>query len=211
MRFLRRLAKPQILEKKEVEWTQSFVASAETRPDSKKYGHKDIKDTLGNSSNYKCFYSEVKFSELSEAQVDHYIEVSEDRTKAFEWANLYLSHKDSNQGKSSNLTIPNLNCLDPFIDADLVIEANLDFEDEIIRGLTEKGRLTVQKYNLDKSIYNTLRARELKKFDDIARAIAFTGRVLDDDLKNTLKSFADPDRPFSLMFKKILVKHGLYG
>lgn len=209
MRHLIRLEKPQKLVDREVQWTQGFIASGNARPNNKQYAHQDITAVLGNISHYKCFYSEVKFAQLSEAQVDHHLEVAEDKTKAFEWDNLYLSHKDSNMGKSSNLALPNASCLNPFVDEDVEIEKNLDFEDEIICGLTQKGVDTIKKYKLDKSIYNTLRAKELKKFDSIARAIAFSGKVLDEDLKNVLKSFALPDKPFSLMFKKVLVKNNI--
>lgn len=204
MRHLQRLGKPQKLTDNEVKWTSTFVASGKNRPSSTKYGHIEIKEHLANISFQKCFYSEVKFAQPSEAQVDHYIEVAEDKEKAFEWENLYLSTKDSNVGKPSNLILPNANCLCPFIHDDNEIERHLDFEDEIIYGLTEKGRNTIQKYKLDKPIYDTLRSRELKKFNTIVREIAFNGKVLDDDLKNVLRNFSNPDKPFSLMFKKLL-------
>lgn len=127
-------------------WSRSFVASGKDRPINKQYGHPEIKEALGRISYHKCFYSEVKFAELSEAQVDHFIEISEDKNKAFEWENLYLSHKESNMGKPSNRVLPNRTCLDPFIDQDAEIEDNLDFEDEIIKGLTEKGLNTIKNY-----------------------------------------------------------------
>lgn len=209
MRNLQRLGKPQKLADNEVQWTEDFRQSGKNRPSSSQYGHKDIKEHLGKISFQKCFYSEVKFAQITEAQVDHYIEVAEDPAKAFEWENLYLSCKDSNQGKTPNIVLANTSCLCPFTNSDTEIEQNLDFEDEMIFGLTEKGRNTIQKYNLDKPIFNTLRTNELKKFNKLIYEIAFEYRVLDDDLKYILKSFANPDKPFSLMFKKILMKHNL--
>ena len=109
------------------------------RSDTKQYGHRNIKDALGRISYYKCFYSEVKFA----TQVDHHMEVSEDKTKAFAWENLYFSHKDSNIGKPSNKALHNKDCLDPFTDLDTEIEQNLDFEDEIIKSVTPKGLNTI--------------------------------------------------------------------
>ena len=41
---IRRLEKPDILERKETEWLESFIKSGKSRPDSSKYAHKDIKD-----------------------------------------------------------------------------------------------------------------------------------------------------------------------
>jgi len=55
-----------------------------------------------------------------------------------------------------------------------------------------------------------LRAKELKKFTKIIYNIALHGLELDTELKAVLKSFANPDQPFSLMFKKILIKHGIF-
>ncbi|MEH6306183.1 hypothetical protein RYH73_11050 [Olivibacter sp. CPCC 100613] len=209
MRHLQRLGKPQILVDKEVQWTEKFIESNKDRPNSKQYGHNVIKETLCNISHNKCFYSEVKFAGPTEAQVDHYIEVSEDKTKAFEWENLYLSHKESNIGKPSNIALPNSSCLDPFLDEDTTIEANLHFEDEQIFSLSERGLNTIKKYKLNKPIYDTMRTAELKKFNKIIYEIALQNRELNDELRDILTSFAMPDRPFSLMFKKLLTKHGL--
>jgi len=209
MRYLQRLGKPQKLTDNEVKWTNSFIASGKDRPSSAQYGHKEIKEHLANISFQKCFYSEVKFAQVTEAQVDHYIEVAEDPSKAFEWDNLYLSCKDSNIGKPNNINLPNADCLDPFTNNDTEIEQHLDFEDEMIFGLTEKGRNTILKYRLNKPIYDTLRSRELRNFNNIVKAAYFSGKTLDDDTKEILKRFANPDKPFSLMFKKILIKHNL--
>lgn len=209
MRHLQRLGKPQKLVDKEEIWTKTFIESGKRSPSSTQYGHKEIKEHLANISFQKCFYSEVKFAQVTEAQVDHYIEVAEDPSKAFEWENLYLSHKDSNQGKTPNIVLPNTSCLCPFTNNDTEIEQHLDFEDEMIFGLTEKGRNTIQKYKLDKPIYNTLRTNELRKFNRIIYQIAFEGKILNENLINKLRNFANPDKPFSLMFKKILMKHDL--
>lgn len=209
MRHINRLDKPQRLVDNEEVWTERFIASGKDRPSSAQYGHKDVKETLARSSFYKCFYSEVMFNDLSEAQVDHYVEVSEDPSKAFEWENLYLSHKDSNVGKITNRALPNKDCLDPCTATDAEIEEHLYFENELIYGTTEVGRNTIQKYHLNKSIYNVLRTRELQLFNDIVYKIAFHKLTLTDELKEKLIRFSNPDRPFSLMFKKLLVENNL--
>lgn len=212
MRHLKRFQKPQKLIDKEVEWTNNFINSGNARPSSKQYGHPEIKEELGNLSFKKCFYSEVKFSHLSEAQVDHYIEVNEDKTKAFEWENLYLSHKDSNQGKISNINLPNSDCLNPFLNSDEEIEKSLKFEDEIILGIDSKGKNTILKYHLNKDIFNILRLKELQKFNKVLKSILFSIQnnsnksEMSEIDKNLLKEFANSDRPFSLMFKLIIKK-----
>lgn len=89
MRHIDRFYKPQILKEKDEEWTRKFLESGKNRPSSKQYAHKDIIDALMNLSNGKCFYSEKKLQGLPK-EVDHLIEVSIDKSKAFEWENLYL-------------------------------------------------------------------------------------------------------------------------
>ncbi|WP_121965525.1 hypothetical protein [Myroides sp. N17-2] len=209
MRHIDRLDKPQKLVDNEVVWTERFITSGKDRPSSAQYGHKEVKEILARSSFYKCFYSEVKFNDLSEAQVDHYVEVSEDPTKAFEWENLYLSHKDSNVGKIANGALPNENCLDPCTATDAEIEEHLGFEDEVVIGLSVIGRNTIQKYHLNKPLYNTLRSTELRKLDKIIRQRALLELPFDDMFKDKLRIFANPDQAFSLMFKKLLIENGL--
>ncbi|MHC5352827.1 HNH endonuclease family protein [Myroides sp. LJL115] len=209
MRSLNRLDKPQRLVLNEVRWTSVFISSGKPRPSSKQYGHLEIKEQLAKISFYKCFYSEVKFSQLSEAQIDHYVEVAEDPNSAFKWENLYLSHISCNNGKTSNIVLPNASCLDPFTHSDGEIENHLDFEDEMIQGLTQRGLNTIQKYNLDKPIFNTLRANELRKIHNLILA-AYKNKLPEDDLKVILKRFASIDKPFSLMIKKKLIKSDLW-
>lgn len=213
MIHLERLPKPQILIEKEAEWTETFIASEKYRPDGKKYGHQEIRTQLHAISFKKCFYSEVKFATENEGQIDHYIEVEEDKTKAFDWDNLYLSHKDSNQGKPNNKTIPNDTTLNPFQHTDEEIEEHLDFEDECIRGKTQIGLKTIQKYRLDKQTYDILRSKELRKFEkcfiSLLQEANNQQRNLVNDEIEILNFFAQPDRPFSLMFRLLLKKNKL--
>jgi hypothetical protein len=213
MRHLVRLAKPDILVQKEANWTNSFIASGNKSPENKQYGHKEIREQLHRISFKKCFYSELKFATETEGQVDHYVEVSEDKNLAFNWVNLFLSHKDSNQGKPSNKVIPNHTTLNPFIHNDEEIEKHLTFEDECITGKTERGIKTIQKYRLDKDIYNILRSKELRKFEqcliEIFKKMNTENRKINEQELYILKSFASPDHSFSLMFRIALKKHNL--
>ncbi|ALU26729.1 MULTISPECIES: hypothetical protein [Myroides] len=213
MRYIDRLDKPQKLVDNEEKWLAKYLEkralSDKVTPHTSQYGHKEVKETLARSSFYKCFYSEVKFADLSEAQVDHYVEVSEDPTKAFEWENLYLSHKDSNVGKITNRALPNQDCLDPCTAIDAEIEEHLGFEDEVVIGLTERGRKTIQKYHLNKPLYSKLRSTELRKLDKIIRQRALSELPFDEKFKAKLRIFANPDQAFSLMFKKLLIENGL--
>ncbi|OQX80987.1 MAG: hypothetical protein B6D64_02470 [Bacteroidetes bacterium 4484_276] len=60
MIHINRLPKPDILTRKEKEWTEKFLASDKKRPDNSKYGHKEIRTQLNSMSYHKCFYCERK-------------------------------------------------------------------------------------------------------------------------------------------------------
>lgn len=213
MRHLVRLPKPNILIQKELSWTNAFINSGKERPNNIQYGHNEIRAQLHNISFKKCFYSEVKFALETEGQIDHYLEVSEDKIKAFDWDNLYLSHKNSNQGKPSNKIISNDTILNPFVHSDEEIENHLTFEDDFIRGKTEIGLKTIQKFHLDKGLYNTLRSDELRKFErcliEILKKMNLEKRKMNEKELEILRLFAQPDYSFSLMFRIMLKKHNL--
>lgn len=216
MRSLVRLSKPTILEKKEDQWTASFIASGKDRPNNTQYGHQEIRSQLHRISFNKCFYSEVKFTAENEGQIDHYIEVSEDKELAFKWDNLFLSHKDSNQGKPNNLTIAVIDTLNPFLHSDEEIENNLAFIDECIisKNNSVLGLNTIQKYRLDSFLYDKLRSNKLTQFYKVLNVIRENqlreNRLnLSFDEISLLNSFAQPDQSFSLMFRLLLKKHNL--
>ncbi len=215
MRNLSRLEKPNILHRKDKIWVQEFENSEKTRPDNSKYGHIEIRNELHRISFKKCFYSEVKFASETEGQVDHYVEVSEDKNLAYDWENLYLAHKDCNQGKPSNKVLPNSETLNPFIDKDSEIENHLTFEDEFIiaKNNSDKGLNTIKKYRLDKDIFNILRSKELRKFEklliQILQNMNLSNRKMNELEINALNVFSQPDFPFSLMFRIHLKKYNL--
>ncbi|HMT54956.1 MAG TPA: hypothetical protein PKD16_18090 [Saprospiraceae bacterium] len=210
---IRRLEKPNILERNEAEWFANFIASGKDRPDPKKYAHKDIKDKLMQMSFNKCFYSEYKFSE-NEGEVDHYIEIKEDKNGAFAWDNLYLSLKQVNNGKTPNSIIPINNTLDPCNDSDEEIEQHVYFKSGEIYSSTPKGSETIKKYRLDHPLLNQLRANKLIEFYETLQILSNNqikenGRDLTEAEIVILRRFAKPDYPFSLMFRLLLKKLNL--
>lgn len=198
MVHLERLAKPDVLAKNEAKWTEKFIQSGKKRPSNSQYAHQEVKEALALISANKCFYSEVLFSSLSEAQIDHFVEVAENKSKAFDWDNLYLAHKDCNVGKSPNSAIPVSECLNPFTDTDEEIEKHLYFKDEMIlaRNNSEKGKKTIQKYSLNKDSFDLQRSRILGKFKN-----AIISYLKNELSKEKVLQFANSDRPFSLMIR----------
>ncbi|AQX09302.1 HNH endonuclease [Elizabethkingia ursingii] len=211
MRGLIRLPEPQILTNKKNEWKTNFLASGKDRPDSSKYAHIQIKTQLNSISHTKCFYCETKLKDKTK-EVDHHIEVSVDKTLAFEWTNLYLSC-DSCNNKISHSTIPVNDVLDPFRNTDLEIREHLTFNDEFIEPQNNShiGLNTIKKYRLDSEVLDTRRLKSLKNFFKVICAIKSAqnreGRnTLNEAESNTINRFKRIDNSYSLMYEAIIEK-----
>ncbi len=214
MRYIERLPKPDILVRKEKEWLKNFLASGKKRPDASKYRHKKILSALNAMSFHKCFYCEKELKGVS-SEIDHFIEVAEDKKLAFEWTNLYLACDNCNN-KSPNKTIPTTDVLDPCKDSDPQITEHITFEDEIICAVNNsvKGLKTIQKYKLDTEQLDYLRGKRLQVFYKIIngmrkKAMEDGQKVLNQKDLEKLKAFANKDKPFSLMFENLLQDMGL--
>lgn len=212
MRHIERLYKPEILLKKEKEWTQFFLQSDNKRPSTSQYAHKSIIDALMNISHGKCFYCEKKLEGLPK-EVDHLIEVSVDKSKAFEWNNLYLASKECNDGRPTENDIPKAEILDPCQDSDEEIQNHLTFEDEhaIPKDNSEKGEKTILKFKLNSQL---LLFQRMKHINEISKIILEFYKIKEhesrhdfsDNEKKIIKSFANHDKAFSLMSEVFLRK-----
>jgi hypothetical protein len=192
----------------------NFLASGNKRPHSYQYSSAPIKNELCSISFYKCYYCERKLSGLPK-EVDHYIEISCDKTKALDWDNLFLSCDNCN-GKIPHNQIAVTDALNPFVNTDVEIEQNITFKLEAINSNNGSmlGLNTIKKFRLDSEQLDLIRARFLNIFFDemttIQKKCAEDGnRDMTDDEKNKLRTYSYPDHPFSLMFKVILRKKGL--
>lgn len=211
MRHIERLAKPNILIEKEEKWLQKFIESDKKRPPNSQYAHYEIKATLEAMSHNKCFYCEQRLLGLT-PQIDHFIEVAEDKMLAFEWLNLYLSCDNCNH-KLANRILSIENVLNPCFHSDEEIQQHLSFEDEMIisKNNSQIGLDTIRKYKLDSERLNYLRSKVLIQFHQIFTKILLAkeneNRGLNEREINILNQFKQPDRPFSLMFKILLEKY----
>lgn len=211
-----RLPKPDILVRKEMEWTEKFLASDNKRPDNSKYGHKEIKAQLNSMSFHKCFYCETKLKGVS-SEIDHHIEIVDPngRELAFKWENLYLSCGNCNK-KVPNTTIPVNEVLDPCLNTDEDIQEQLFFENEIItvKNDSKIGLQTIKKFRLDTDLLDHLRLKQLSLFNDVLLQIkenqVNSGRKrITSEERESLIRFSQADHPFSLMFKLLLKKYYL--
>lgn len=208
MRHIERLSEPAILKEKQAEWQEKYEAKLavdpHARPDNSKYAHKEIKDTLYAMSYGKCFYCESKLSGGNK-EVDHFVEVAIDHSKAYEWDNLYLSCTNCND-KIDHEAIPVTDALDPCSDSEEEIQNNITFVDELICAVpgSTKGLNTIKKYRLNTELLDMKRGQWLRKLlktvADIEAVMIEEGRKsVTDSEKKTLLRYMSPDQPYSLM------------
>lgn len=208
MRHIERLPIPQILANKHDEWQAKYeeklAANPKARPDGSKYGHKDIRDALNSCSFNKCFYCESKLIGAPR-EIDHYIEVSIDQSKAYEWDNLYLSCSNCND-KIVHSAIPVTDALNPCVDSDEEIQRNITFEKECICSQpgSVKGLKTIQKFKLDSDVLDLRRSKWLTKLAtqaiQIDNAMKAENRTIPTEKeKDIIRRFMQIDQPYSLM------------
>lgn len=209
-----RLAIPDILVRKQAEWQQKYEEKLKVnpaaRPDSSKYAHPDIKLRLGECSYDKCFYCETLLSGGEPKEVDHFMEVAIDHSKAFDWDNLYLACTKCND-KADHNTIPVNETLDPCRDSDEEISRNIYFKDEMVCAHhdSKKGPNTIRKYHLNSESLQLKRSRHLKyimkSIMNIQAEMIKEGRHDYTDAEKTkLLSFIQKDQPYSMMCKQFI-------
>jgi hypothetical protein len=213
MRPINRTPKPDILARKENEWTQKFMNSNKARPDNSKYGHIDIQTGLYSASHNKCYYCERMLLN-DPCEIDHFIEVTEDRSLSFEWTNLYLACTNCND-KYPNRDYPVTSVIDPCSTSDTEIEDNLTFISDVMKSKNNSKRShdTITKYRLATKAINAVRATALlffyQKLTEANADIIKHRRDYTPEEIEYFKSFGNDDRPFSYMFKLILKNLGL--
>ena len=215
MRALKRFGKPDILQKKQKEWTDAFIASGKKRPDSSKYRNPNVLSSLRNISHDKCFYCEALLRHRP-SEIDHRIEVSVDKSLAFEWTNLYLSCKECNDGRPKETDIPIAEVLDPCSNTDAEIQEDITFDLYTIKGKTDRGKKTIQKFKLDNEGHETARMIHFIRMTEAITTIMTkdiyqnTGlkiiQCINDYDKETIMQFIDSAEPYSLMCEVYLRK-----
>lgn len=216
MRHIERLSVPAILRLKQQEWQEKYEARLavddKTRPDSSKYAHKEIKETLYTMSYGKCFYCESKLTGANK-EVDHFIEVAIKPDMAYDWGNLYLACSNCND-KMNHRAIDVTAALDPCRDSDEEIQHNITFVDEQISTVagSVKGLNTIKKYRLNTELLDMKRSKWLNKLlkevADIQNCMIVEGRheATDEERKKLLR-YMSPDQPYSLMSEVYLKTH----
>lgn len=213
MRPLTRPAKPDILVRKEQDWLVEFKAAKaqnqSARPKSGTYNHKEVRETL-ECLGQKCFYSET----TGDLEIDHYVEVGVDSDRAFDWDNLYLSHKKINQYKNKKVSkdISLADTIDPMNTSWKELEDEIEIRGDFYSSIGNKGIKTIAKYGLNEDWLCLQRSRAIQEFDKFHKQfIKQDGGTLSDKSKRLLRAFANEDKPFTFMFRCILKQHELWG
>ncbi|MDE5882991.1 MAG: HNH endonuclease [Muribaculaceae bacterium] len=219
MRHIDRLNIPEVLNRNHAKWQADFnakkAANPQARPDSSKYAHKDIRKQLMSMSHNKCFYCEGMLLDRPK-EVDHYVEVAVDHSKAFDWNNLYMACLNCNDKVPHN-TIPVSAALNPILDSDADIKTHISFDKEIIFPMpgSLKGKQTITKFRLDTDLLNAQRRDWIIKIDgiiiDILKKMVAEGRQsFSDEELSVINRFMDSASPFSLM-SEVYIKRKLHG
>lgn len=107
---------PEILVKKQDEWTAALLAAqstADRRRARAKYNHPQVKEALISETAGKCAYCESKLRHIQHGDIEHIRPKSDNPHLAFSWENLTLACQICNQRKS-NLDPDFNNILDPY-------------------------------------------------------------------------------------------------
>lgn len=212
MRTVERPALPEVLQERAKEWTEAFRSSGKPRPDSRRYGHPEIKRALGDASHGKCFYCESLLLPREgglRSEVDHRCGVQPPE-RAYDWANLYLSCDRCNQAKKGRPDIAIEDTIDP-CDPSADPSEHLDARLEFARPLSDStlGRKTIDKLGLNSTELLLLRQRLLSEFEyqlrlrigDAARHRVVTEEQQKEIERGLTEEFARADMPYSWLFR----------
>ncbi|OSC30705.1 hypothetical protein B8W69_06625 [Mycobacterium vulneris] len=150
MRAQQKGAKPQILVKNELEWTNNYV-KAQGTPDEKKHEkwrHPSIKAQLNEDSAGKCVYCESTMGHICYPHVDHIKPKSAFPQLAHIWANLAWACQMCNIQKL-DYNVPQAAILDPYTDN---IAEHLRHRGEFIspHPASARGAATVEELKLNR-------------------------------------------------------------
>jgi len=208
MIHIERLPEPDILRDEKANWLEKYqqkrLCKPGTRPDSKQYGHREVRDALSAMSFHKCFYCESGLGE-GDGEIDHYQSVAAYPELAFEWNNLYLSCKDCNRRKLSEDSVSVTKCLDPCDKTEDPAD-HLTFDDESIcaKLSSERGEQTIRKYLLNREALKYQRVKQLHQLERLIRFMK-TLQLQDNQdgvqkVRERISRWKQRDHLFSLMF-----------
>lgn len=179
-------AKPDILQRKEIEWRDSILQKLNTgqkltRADKSRYSHRDIKETLVKETNGKCCYCESKIRHITYGDIEHICPKSENPELWVEWSNLTLACDVCNTNKGT-LNVTNDNFIDPYaVDP----EKKFWFAGPMIIPMLGDTAATIceQRLQLNRQ---ELVSQRIVKFKSLVKHLQLIESAQNDDLKQLL-------------------------
>lgn len=163
--------KPEILRRKEEEWTQEYI-EASNRGQGKrwrKYSQSDIREALRIETRGKCAYCESYIEHVSYSHIEHILPKSERPELVCEWTNLTLACEICNTNKDTYMDEHNP-LLNPYIDD---VEELIDFYGPMAVHRDSRAQLTISKLRLNRA---QLLFRRQEALQEILRIVMMMAR-----------------------------------
>lgn len=203
-----KLEEPDSLINNKVKWTNELLAAIESgdkdkiRAKKKKYNQPDVKAQLRAETSDKCAYCESKVTVVAHGDIEHVTPKSIEPELTFEWENLTFACQKCNGKKSDKEGIA-----DPYVDA---VDDHFFFVGHLLRGRSDKGRLTVMELQLNRNELIDDRSDQLSAFADALEKIAneANARLKELSLEALRDHVASETTEYTLMKRAML---DLYG
>jgi uncharacterized protein (TIGR02646 family) len=200
MRKVKRLEKPEILQKHEKKWVKKIqIALKGSKKNlelaTNKYKHEEIKKQLQNMFLGKCAYCESKYIHVGFGDIEHFRPRSKFPLLAVKWTNLLLSCGRCNSSGVKGDKFPRIKLINPCIDNP--DEHFLFSYDEYIgianvSGITPGGIITEQILQLNRDDLRNNRSLRIKQLLALAKYYAESGDI---EAKNLLEQAIDDSNP----------------
>lgn len=210
---LKKIEIPNILQKREGEWTENLMSYLKNNNQKaptnliKHYRHPDIKKVLLEETHGKCAYCESKITHIDYADIEHILPKSKFPELTFSWRNLTISCRKCNLNKSDYYD-KEMTILNPYSDKperDIFFLGPFPFANP----KNDRAYLSIKKLKLDRDelverrmeyinhvIYPLLQLYERTEHD-----------ALKQEIMKDISSLKDPCSEYSSMSTQILEKY----
>jgi uncharacterized protein (TIGR02646 family) len=200
MIFVTRVAKPKVLQEKDVEWKKQIAAATTDtarKAAQNKYRNKQIKDALIKMFSGKCAYCESFILHVDYGDIEHFRPkaLPQFYTQAVEWTNLLLACGRCNGAEHKGVKFPGVAEGGPLIDptADLPDQHfRFDFDQMTklanVLGVSQRGQTSETTFGLNRPLLVRQRSKFVKKLWAIAPHYNYDAearQIIDESVKST--------------------------
>lgn len=194
---------PEILKHNSQQWTRDYIDYKNGKPGftkstENKYRQVEIKSTLITETSGKCIYCESKILDISDGDIEHILPKSKRWDLCFEWNNLTLACRKCNRAKLDYYN-PSLYLINPYIDDP---KMHFHFAGSLMIALTDRGKLTLEKVDLNRIDLLESRMRYLERVEPITMLIGQQTGELKEILFQDLQTYIEKEKEFSGMMEE---------